>query len=62
MPESRNSRTTDQKLAVFRVCLTGLHHVYGTYDPATGRARQVKQAVSRRPRPPSESFRPGSEL
>ena len=45
MHESRNSRTPDQKLAIFRACFTGLDHVYGTYDPTTGRARQVKQPV-----------------
>lgn len=46
MPESRTTRTTEQKVAVFRACFSGLPHVYGTYDPASGRARQVKQPVT----------------
>ena len=42
----QTSRTTSQKLALFRSCFTGLGHVYGTYDPKTGRSHQVKQRVS----------------
>ena len=43
---SQTSRTTHQKLAIFRSCFAGLEHVYGTYDPKTGRSHQVKQPVS----------------
>jgi len=44
--DSQTSKTTFQKLALFRSCFTGLGHVYGTYDPKTGRSHQVKQPVS----------------
>ena len=40
------SRSTAEKLALFRACFSGLDHVYGTYDPQTGRSRQVKQPVT----------------
>ena len=33
-------------MAVFRACFSGLTHVYGTYDPKTGRVRQVKEPVT----------------
>ena len=46
MTDSRASRTTQQKLAIFRACFSGLTHVYGTYDPRTGKARQVKEPVT----------------
>lgn len=39
-------RTTAEKLALFRRCFSGLTHAYGTYDPSTGRVRQVKQPVT----------------
>jgi hypothetical protein len=39
-------RTTAQKLELFRSCFSGLKHVYGTYDPRTGRVRQVKEPVT----------------
>ena len=39
-------RTNAQKIALFRQCFTGLTNVYGTYDPATGQARQVKAQVT----------------
>ena len=45
--DSRN-RSTAEKLAIFRRCFRGLKHVYGTYDPRSGRARQVKQPVTDR--------------
>ena len=48
MTDSQRSRTTDQKLELFRDCFTGLRDVYGTYDPKTGRVRQVKQTVTDR--------------
>lgn len=44
--ESNRQRTTKEKLALFRACFRGLGHVYGTYDPRTGRSRQVKQPVT----------------
>jgi hypothetical protein len=40
--------TTTRKLSLFRARFTGLPNVYGTYDLVTGRARQVKQAVTDR--------------
>lgn len=39
-------RTTAEKIRLFRVSFAGLSHVYGTYDPANGRARQVKAPVT----------------
>ena len=39
-------RTTREKIAIFRRFFVGLSHVFGTYDPATGRARQVKAPVT----------------
>jgi len=38
--------TTAQRLAIFRSCFSGLDHVYGTYDPNTGRVWQVKSPVT----------------
>jgi hypothetical protein len=46
MTDSRTPRTTREKLAIFRACFSGLTHAYGTYDPATGRARQAKEPVT----------------
>jgi len=40
------ARTTAEKLALFRKHFMGLTEVYGTYDPATGRAYQVKEPVT----------------
>jgi len=39
-------RTTSEKLAIYRNLFTGLPDVYGTYDPHTGRVRQVKEPVT----------------
>ena len=39
-------RSTADKIASFRQFFGGLTHVYGTYDPATGRVRQVKAPVT----------------
>ena len=39
-------RTTAEKIAIFRSCFTGLKHVYGTYDPKSGRACQMKRQVT----------------
>lgn len=46
--ETSRVRTTDQRLAIFRACFSGLPNAYGTYDPQTGRVWQVKQAVTDR--------------
>ena len=46
--ETSQARTTEQKLAIFRACFSGLAHVYGTYDPQTGHVWQVKQPVTDR--------------
>ena len=42
----RAMRTTTEKIRLFRMFFTGLPNVYGTYDLATGKARQVKQPVT----------------
>jgi hypothetical protein len=39
-------RSTNDKIALFRRFFSGLTHVYGTYEPATGRSRQVKAPVT----------------
>jgi len=39
-------RTTAEKLAIYKSLFTGLQEVYGTYDPGTGRVRQVKEPVT----------------
>jgi len=39
-------RTTSEKLAIYRGLFTGRPDVYGTYDPNTGRVRQVKEPVT----------------
>ena len=41
-------RSTADKLKIFGRIFTGLTNVYGTYDPRTGRSRQVKKPVSNR--------------
>ena len=46
MDDSRTPRTTQEKLAIFRACFSGLTHVYGTYNPLTGQVRQVKEPVT----------------
>lgn len=40
------TRTTSQKLALFKRYFTGLPHAYGTYDPKTGQSKQIKQPVT----------------
>ena len=45
MHQSTKKRTTRQKITLFQACFTGLTDVYGTYDPRTGKVRQVKQPV-----------------
>ena len=42
----RNERKTEDKIRLFRSFFSGLTNVYGTYDRATGRARQVKAPVT----------------
>jgi len=39
-------RSSAQKVAIFKGLFTGLRNVYGTYDPRTGRVRQVKAPVT----------------
>ncbi len=46
MDVPQGTRTTRQKVSIFRKCFAGLTHVYGTYDPKTGRAFQVKRPVT----------------
>ena len=41
-----NGRSTAEKIAVFRTLFTGLPHAYGTYDPVSGLATQVKAPVT----------------
>ncbi|MEM1355032.1 MAG: hypothetical protein AAGH88_09125 [Planctomycetota bacterium] len=48
MPQATTpSRSTAQKLTLFRGCFSGRTDAYGTYDPATGRVRAVKAKVTR---------------
>ena len=42
----RHERKTEDKIKLFNSFFSGLTNVYGTYDPATGRARQVKAQVT----------------
>ena len=42
----RITRKTYDKIRIFRNLFSGLSNVYGTYDPVTGRAWQVKKAVT----------------
>jgi len=41
-----NNKNNEEKLKIFRKMFTGLPNVYGTYDPETGRSRQVKKTVT----------------
>ncbi len=45
MADTQKQRTRQDKLEIFRSCFTGLNKVYGTYNPRTGRAYQVKELV-----------------
>ena len=42
----RHERKTEEKIRIFSSFFTGLTEVYGTYDPESGRARQVKEQVT----------------
>jgi len=44
--EKGKSLSTKEKIGIFMELFTGLSNVYGTYDPITGRARQVKATVT----------------
>ena len=44
---AEKQRSTDDKIALFQRFFSGLTHVYGTYNPATGQVRQVKAAVTK---------------
>ncbi len=46
MTHPQTSRTTREKVEIFRACFAGLPDVYGTYDLRTDQVRQVKQPVS----------------
>ena len=41
-----NKKSTSEKIGIFRGLFSGLTHVYGTYDPVSGRAGQVKATVT----------------
>ena len=43
---NKNGKSTAEKLSLFRSFFTGLKNVYGTYDPTSGRASQVKTPVT----------------
>lgn len=43
---TKSEKSVSEKIALFRSCFSGLTHVYGTYDLASGRARQVKAQVT----------------
>ena len=44
----RKKRKTGEKIRLFKGLFVGLSHVYGTYDPVSGRVRQVKKQVTDR--------------
>ena len=46
MPVAPPPTGTSAKVALFGQFFSGLSHVYGTYDPLTGQARQVKAHVT----------------
>jgi len=41
----KDPRSATEKVRLFKARFSGLAHVYGTYDPASGRAWQVKEPV-----------------
>jgi hypothetical protein len=43
---ARDPRNTEEKVRLFRARFSGLEHIYGTYDPGSGRSWQVKQPVT----------------
>ena len=43
---NENVENCVENVALFRSLFSGLPHVYGTYNPTTGRARQVKEPVT----------------
>lgn len=43
---NKNTKSAAEKVAIFRSYFSGLPDVYGTYNPTTGRARQVKKPVT----------------
>jgi hypothetical protein len=44
--EKMKERKTADKISIFRSLFAGLTHAYGTYDPASGRTRQVRAPVT----------------
>lgn len=43
---TRDSRSLEWKIGLFRRYFSGLQHVYGTYNPADGKSWQVKRSVT----------------
>lgn len=46
MKMNKTEFSTVEKIRMYRNLFAGLPHVYGTYDPQTGRVRQVKEPVT----------------
>ena len=46
--DQNRRRTTREKIDLFMRCFRGRTDVYGTWDPATGKAWQVKEPVTRK--------------
>lgn len=42
----KSSKSTQEKIALFGSFFSGLKEVYGTYDPGSGRSRQIKAPVT----------------
>jgi hypothetical protein len=45
-PKGRKVRKTSEKIRIFRKLFSGLTNVYGTYDPVTRHAWQVKEPIT----------------
>jgi len=43
---SRSEKNTAAKIKLFRSLFSGLSNVYGTYDPESGRSKQIKSPIS----------------
>ena len=46
MKMNKTEFSTVEKIRIYKNLFTGLTHVYGTYDPQTGRVHQVKEPVT----------------
>ena len=42
----QSEKSVAEEIKIFRRCFSGLKHVYGTYDPQTGRVCQLKEPVT----------------